>query len=142
MFAAWGHLVYRWRWATLGLSSVLLALSVVVLAQGGDLASGGIIETSESGRALQLLKDELPQSSGSSFSVIFASDSLVSTDGKKAFAVVSVNDNLAAATKYYPELRERIRSDTLSVTGTGNIAITEDFNHILDKDLQRAELVS
>src|SRR5688572_19902269 len=80
MFAAWGHLVYRWRWATLGLSSVLLALSVVVLAQGGDLASGGIIETSESGLALQLLKEELPTSSGSSFSVIFASASLSATD--------------------------------------------------------------
>ena len=182
MFAAWGHFVYRRRWATLGVSSVLLALSVVVLAQGGDLASGGIIETSESGRAFQLLKDELPQSSGSSFSVIFASESLratdpafrtalesalegvkrdprivsvrtpydatpplptfISTDGKKAFAILSVNDNVSAATKYYPELRERIRSDILTVTGTGNIAITEDFNHILEQDLQRAEIVS
>ncbi len=182
MFAAWGHLVYRWRWATLGVSGVLLAVSIVALAQGGELASGGIIETSESGRAFQLLKDELPRASGSSFSVIFASDSIqatdprfraalesalddvkrdprvasvrtpydatpplasfISSDGKKAFAVVSVNDNVSAATKYYPELRLRIRSDTLTVTGTGNIAITEDFNHILEADLQRAEIVS
>ncbi len=182
MFAAWGHFVYRWRWATLGLSSLFLAISVAVLAQGGELASGGIIETSESGRAFQLLKNELPRASGSSFTVIFASESLpatdprfraaleealalvkrdprvasvrtpyeatppsanlISTDGKKAFAVISVNDNVAAATKYYPHLRESIRSDTLTVTGTGNIAITEDFNRILEADLQRAEIVS
>ncbi len=182
MFAAWGHFVYRWRWATLGISSALLAVSIAVLAQGGELAGAGIIETSESGRAFRLLKDELPRASGSSFSLIFASDSLtatdaafraalesaldpvkrdprvasvrtpydvtppsadlISSDGKKAFAVVSVNDNVAAATKYYPELRQNIRSDTLTVTGTGNIAITEDFNRILEADLQRAEIVS
>ena len=166
----------------LGMSSVFLAGSIAVLAQGGELAGAGIIETSESGRAFQLLKDELPRASGSSFSLIFASDSLaatdprfraalesaldpvkrdpriasvrtpydvtppsaelISSDGKKAYAIVSVNDNVAAATKYYPELRQSIRSDTLTVTGTGNIAITEDFNRILEADLQRAEIVS
>ena len=182
MFAAWGHFVYRWRWATLGISSALLAVSIVVLAQGGNLTSGGIIETSESGRAFQLLKDELPRASGSTFNVIFASETLTATDprfraalesaiervksdprvssvrtpydatpplpqllssdGKKAFVTISVSDTVSGATKYYPELREGIRSDTLTITGTGNIAITQDFNHILEADLQRAEIVS
>ena len=181
MFAAWGHFVYRRRWPTLIASVVLLAASVALVAQGGDLKAGGIIETSESGRALQLLK-ELPRASGSSFSVIFASDTLpatdprfraaleasleavrrdkrvtsvrtpyeatpplptfISADGKKALAVIAVEGDIAAATKYYDELRHTIRSDTLSVTATGNIAITEDFNRILEQDLQRAELVS
>src|SRR5687767_12825184 len=80
MFAAWGHFVYRFRKAILALSSVLLVLSGVVLAQGGELTSGGIIQTSESGRALTMLRSELPRASGSSFSVIFASETLRATD--------------------------------------------------------------
>ena len=49
MFSAWGHLVYRFRWAFLIVSAALMALSVAVSASGGDLKSGGIIQTSESG---------------------------------------------------------------------------------------------
>ncbi|CAN5142027.1 MMPL family transporter [soil metagenome] len=182
MFAAWGHLVYRWRWATLLVSGALLVVSIVLLAHGGRLESGGIIETSESGRALQLLSAELPRGSGSSFSVLFGSETnratdarfraemeaaladvtrdprvaavrtpyestppnaaFISTDGTKAYAIVSVKDDLSTATGYYEELRGKIRSDTLSVTGTGNIAITQDFNKVLEADLQRAEIVS
>ena len=182
MFAAWGHIVYRYRWATLALSTVFLALSIVALFQGGSFQSGGIIQTSESGRALTILKDELPRASGSSFVVIFASDSLrvadpafraalegavadvsrdprvasvrtpydttppqatfISSDGRKALAVVAVKDDMATSAKYYEELRRRIRSDVLAVTATGNLAITQDFNRILEEDLQRAEIVS
>ena len=182
MFAAWGHFVYVRRWAVLAASTFLLVLSGVILAQGGDLTSGGIIQTSESGRALAMLRAELPRASGSSFSVVFASDTLratdpvfrtalesalepvrrdarvesvrtpydttpplpafLSSDGRKAFAVVSVRDEISAATKYYEELREKIHSDTLAITATGNIAITEDFNRFLEADLQRAEIVS
>ncbi len=182
MFAAWGHLVYRRRWLTLVVSGVFLALSVVALLQGGDLTSGGIIQKSESGRALKLLGDELPRASGSSFSVIFASDTLrvadpafrsaldaaladvsrdprvlnvrtpyettpavpnlVSSDGRKALAVIALKDDIAGSGKYYDELRARIHSETLSITATGTLAITQDFNHTLEADLQRAEIVS
>ena len=182
MFAAWGHLVYRRRWLTLVVSGVFLALSVVALLQGGDLTSGGIIQKSESGRALKLLGDELPRASGSSFSVIFASDrlrvadpafrsaldaaladvsrdprvlnvrtpyettpavpNLVSSDGRKALAVIALKDDIAGSGKYYDELRARIHSETLSITATGTLAITQDFNHTLEADLQRAEIVS
>ena len=182
MFAAWGHLVYRRRWLTLVVSGVFLALSVVALLQGGDLTSGGIIQKSESGRALKLLGDELPRASGSSFSVIFASDTLrvadpafrsaldaaladvsrdprvlnvrtpyettpavpnlVSGDGRKALAVIALKDDIAGSGKYYDELRARIHSETLSITATGTLAITQDFNHTLEADLQRAEIVS
>ena len=182
MFAAWGHMVYRRRWLTLVVSGVFLALSVVALLQGGDLTSGGIIQKSESGRALKLLGDELPRASGSSFSVIFASDTLrvadpafrseldaaladvsrdprvlnvrtpyettpavpnlVSSDGRKALAVIALKDDIARSGKYYDELRARIHSETLSITATGTLAITQDFNHTLEADLQRAEIVS
>jgi RND superfamily putative drug exporter len=80
MFAAWGHLVFRFRWAFLIVSAALMALSVVVSASGGDLKSGGIIQTSESGRAATLIQNELPRSSGTSFTVVFASQTLAVTD--------------------------------------------------------------
>ena len=80
MFAAWGHLVYRYRWAILILSAALMALSAVVSASGGDLKSGGIIQTSESGRAAKLIQDELPRSSGTSFTLVFGSQTLATTD--------------------------------------------------------------
>jgi RND superfamily putative drug exporter len=80
MFAAWGHLVYRFRWAFLVVSAALMVLSVAVSASGGDLKSGGIIQTSESGRAAKLIEAELPRSSGTSFTVLFGSDSLKVTE--------------------------------------------------------------
>ncbi|HET8569278.1 MAG TPA: MMPL family transporter [Candidatus Limnocylindria bacterium] len=182
MFAAWARFVHRFRWPVLLGSGLLMAASIVVVAQGGTLKSGGIIETSESGRALDLLQEELPRASGSSFFLIFESDrlrvvdaefrsalesalaavrsdprveavrtpydttppipSFVSRDGTKAYAVVSVKDDISGAARYYDELRAKISSDALRITASGNIAITEDFNEILESDLQRAELVS
>src|SRR5260221_750424 len=80
MFSAWGHLVYRFRWAFLIVSAALMALSVAVSASGGDLKSGGIIQTSESGRAAKLIENELPRSNGTSFTVLFGSQTLLVTD--------------------------------------------------------------
>src|SRR5258708_28999679 len=77
MFAAWGHFVYRFRWAVLGVSAALMVLSAVVSASGGDLHSGSIIQTSEAGRAAELIKNELPRSSGTSFTVGFASPTML-----------------------------------------------------------------
>jgi len=93
MFSAWGHLVYRFRWAFLLVSAALMVLSIFVSASGGDLKSGGIIQTSESGRAATLIKDELPRSSGTSFTVVFGSPTLIATD--PAFKV-AVTQALAA----------------------------------------------
>ena len=182
MFAAWGHFVYRFRWAVLVISVALLVLSVVQSAAGGDLKSGGIIQTSESGRASKLIQDELPRSSGSSFSIVFGNDTLtvgdakyksalndaldavradprvqavlspydaslvapflISKDQHRAEAVISVKDDSAVATKYYPQLRALITSSVLTIGATGYLAINHDFNTILESDLQRAETVS
>jgi len=182
LFAAWGRLVHRFRWPVLAVSVVMLVTTGYVAAQGGTLKGGGIIQTSESGRALALMRDELPQASGSSFSLIFASDTLkvtdqafrqaleaalkdvstdprvvsvrtpyettppasrlVSSDGRKALVVIAVQDDINDAQAYYHDLRDRVRSDTLTITASGNIAITKDFNEILESDLLRAELVS
>ena len=64
MFAAWGHFVHRRRWPVLMVSVVLLGLSIALVARGGTLKSGGLIQTSESGRAAKLIQDALPPSGG------------------------------------------------------------------------------
>jgi RND superfamily putative drug exporter len=182
LFAAWGRIVHRFRWPVLVISVVLLVGTGYVASLGGTLKGGGIIETSESGRALKVMRDELPAISGSSFSLIFSSPSLkvadaafrsdletaiadlkkdarikdvrtpydttppssrlISTDGHRAIVVVSVQDEISDAQKYYPELRSKVRASTLEIIASGNIAITKDFNDILEADLLRAEIVS
>src|SRR5438094_182651 len=81
MFAGWGRLVYRRRWWVLGLSGLLLVASGFIAGQGGKLQSGGLISTSESGRASELIERELPRSGGSTFTLIFSSPTL---DAKSA----------------------------------------------------------
>ena len=80
MFESWGHFVYRRRWLVLVLSFVLMGLSVGVLSAGGTLKSGGIIQTSESGRATKLIADQLPKVGGSSFQLVLSSPTLTVTD--------------------------------------------------------------
>src|SRR5213080_1739787 len=80
MFAWWGQFVYRHRWAVLGVSGVMLAGSIVALFNGGTLKNSGGRDT-ESGRALALMQDQLPQNgAGSSFVLVFGSDSLAVSD--------------------------------------------------------------
>jgi len=56
VFAGWGRIVYRYRWATLVGSGVLLALSVAGLLMGGTLTSGGPLTSNlESARAGNLI---------------------------------------------------------------------------------------
>ena len=83
MFAGWGHLVYRFRWAMLVGSGVLLAISVVGLLSGGTLTSGGPLTSNlESARAGNLITSELANNSKvtSNFMLIFRSDSLTVSD--------------------------------------------------------------
>src|SRR2546422_458992 len=75
MFAWWGHFVYRFRWPVLAVSVVLLSASILALRNGGTLKNSGGQNT-ESGRALALMHDQLPQSgegAGSSFVLVFGS---------------------------------------------------------------------
>src|ERR1700737_3137763 len=82
MFAWWGHFVYRFRWPVLGVSAVLLAGSILALANGGTLKNSGGQNT-ESGRALALMHDQLPQSgpgAGSTFVLVFGSQTMTVQD--------------------------------------------------------------
>ncbi|HEV3232301.1 MAG TPA: MMPL family transporter, partial [Candidatus Dormibacteraeota bacterium] len=78
MLDRWGGFVHRHRLAVLGLSAVLLALSVLGLLRGGQFRDPGpgIVEA---GQAAKLL-DELPKTGGSSFSLMLGSATLRATD--------------------------------------------------------------
>jgi putative drug exporter of the RND superfamily len=78
VFAWWGHFVYRFRWPVLGVSVVLLAGSILALVNGGTLKNSGGQNT-ESGRAIALMHDQLPQSgpgAGSTFVLVFGSQTM------------------------------------------------------------------
>jgi RND superfamily putative drug exporter len=73
MFAWWGQFVYRFRWAVLSASAIMLVGSIVALLNGGTLKNSGG-ENTESGRAIALMQKQLPQSgAGSSFVLVFGS---------------------------------------------------------------------
>lgn len=82
MFARWGRFVYRFRWATLIASALLLGLSIAAILTGGTLAgNGGFGADLPAGKAAKLIGDEIhPQgvtaTAGSSFSLIFSSATL------------------------------------------------------------------
>ena len=190
MFARWGHFVYRYRWATLVGSGLLLGASIVLTAMGGTLTGGGPLHSKlESFQASQLMNDELSSGQSSTvatsnFDLIFKSDtmsvgdaryksavtdaiapiqsdphvvsiltpynlkseaaaaSLTSKDGHEALVIVEVNAVGQKAWPIYDDLRPKVKSDTLSVTGTGFVPVNQAFNKTLETDLQRAETVT
>jgi len=186
MFASWGRFVYRYRWATLAGSTVLLAISIAGLLMGGTLTSGGPLTSNlESARAGNLVTSELATSKmTSNFVLIFSSrtqsvsdpafkdavtaalapiagdprisgmvspynapsprvaQALTSTDGHQALVSIDLKSSGTQAHNDYDALRKQVQSDTLTVTGTGFVAINEAFNKTLESDLQRAEFVT
>jgi putative drug exporter of the RND superfamily len=83
MFARWGRFVYRWRWATLVVSVVLLGGFIYSLMTGGMLGTGSSTNsTFEAGRAASLINDQLStgETGGSSFLLIFSSPDRLATD--------------------------------------------------------------
>jgi RND superfamily putative drug exporter len=67
---------------------------------------------------------------------------LTSTDGHQALISIDLKSTGTQAHKDYDALRGKVESDTLTVTGTGFVAINEAFNKTLESDLQRAEFVT
>src|SRR6266550_4038626 len=112
MFARWGRFVYRFRWATLIASALLLGLSIAAIFTGGTLAdNGGFGANLLAGKAAKLIADEIhPQGattkSGSSFTLIFSSPSLAADDPafQKAVedAVSPLNGDLRVTTVTTP----------------------------------------
>ena len=186
MFAGWGRFVYRYRWATLATSGILLAISIVGLAMGGTLTSGGPLTSNlESAKAANLITSELGAAKQTSnFDLIFKSDTLTvsdpaykaavtdalapiqndprisnltspynatnprvaqaftSKDGHEALVSIELTSSGQQSWKDYNDLRGKVHSSTLTVTGTGFVAINQAFNKTLENDLQRAEFVT
>lgn len=67
---------------------------------------------------------------------------LTSSDGHSALAIVSLKSTGSQAWSDYDDLRAKVRSGTLDVTGTGFIPINEAFNRTLESDLRRAETIT
>jgi putative drug exporter of the RND superfamily len=94
MFDRWGRFVYRRRWAVLVVSAVLLGLSVAGILTGGTLAgNGGFGANLAAGQAAKLISREIQPTqvaTGSSFELIFSSDTLKATDSAFRSAVEQV----------------------------------------------------
>jgi RND superfamily putative drug exporter len=67
---------------------------------------------------------------------------LLSKDGKRALASVTVTGTTTEAEGFFSELRALVRTDRFDVVATGNIPLNGDIDATLDRDLQRAEFVS
>jgi uncharacterized membrane protein YdfJ with MMPL/SSD domain len=82
MFDRWGRLVYRFRWATLAGGVVVLGISIAGILSGGNMDSNQPSTTTESDRATNLVRAELPQvvGTGSSFILLFSSPDLAVAD--------------------------------------------------------------
>src|SRR5260370_11926609 len=65
-----------------------------------------------------------------------------STDGHRALVSVDLKSTGTQARLDYKALRSMVHSDSLTVTGTGFVAINDAFNKTLESDLQRAEFVT
>ncbi len=128
MFARWGRFVFRFRWATLIASALLLGLSIVALLTGGTLAgNGGFGADLPAGKAAKLIADEIhPQgttaTASSSFTLIFSSTSLTVDDPafqqalQDAVAPLSTDSHVTAVTTPYsipaPQRSALISRDT------------------------------
>ncbi|HLJ68500.1 MAG TPA: MMPL family transporter [Chloroflexota bacterium] len=62
---------------------------------------------------------------------------LISTDGHRALALVSVKGSNRQAIDAYAALRRQVHSATLQIATTGGLAIYHDFNTYLNGDLAR-----
>ena len=89
MFAWWGRFVYRFRWPVLAVSGILLAGSILALFNGGTLKNSGGGNT-ESGRAVALMQDQLPQNgAGASFVLVFGTQAMGIADPAFKAAVLA-----------------------------------------------------
>jgi hypothetical protein len=81
MFAAWGRLVYRFRWLVLVASILSIAAVIFSMQYGGRLGTGEFSapEGTESGRVEDLLDEEVAKTPPS-FMLIFGNEDEKSTD--------------------------------------------------------------
>ena len=182
MLEAWGHIIYRWRRATLVLSALLLAASVAILLRGGILTVPTVGGT-ESDVGVQTIANELHQPAGSQLTIVlqharWEGDSeefraeagrlierlrrdrrvtsvrnpyempmllaamYVSADRHRVVVQATLRDGMRLAAAYYPAIRAGLQSNRLEVLVTGPLPFKQDLDEVLERDLQRGEVVS
>ena len=67
---------------------------------------------------------------------------MVSTDKHSVLAQVGLHIDFSEARSQYGGIRGEVRSDTLTVTATGDVPLAYDFDTYLASDLRRSEVVS
>jgi len=133
VFERWGRFVYRNRWATLVGSGVVLAMSIVGLAMGGTLTSGGPLTSNlESARAGNLVTSELGAAKfTSSFNLIFRSDTLSVGDSAyqsaltDAIAPLQGDDRILSLTTPYNAPSPRVAQAFMSKNGHEALVVVE-----------------
>src|SRR4029077_5859689 len=103
VFARWGRFVYRFRWAALVISGLLLGVSIVATFAGGPLTDSGSFGADlPAGQAQKLITAEIhPQKkvTGSQLTLIFRSATLTVTDPAYKAALESALAPLANDTR-------------------------------------------
>jgi len=72
----------------------------------------------------------------------FLAPGMINGPAHAGFALVSLRGELKDALHAYPEVRAKLRSDTLSIACTGHVAFMNDLDQTLEHDLLRAEVLS
>ena len=80
-----------------------------------------------------LAPDDAPQ---------LVAERMISADGRRMMAVVTLRDAYFGAAAAYPALRATVHSDLLDVGFTGQLAYRNDLDRTLEQDVLFAELVS
>lgn len=80
-----------------------------------------------------LAPDDAPQVVG---------ERMISADGVRTLAVITLRDAYMAAAAAYPALRATVRSDAFTIGFTGYLAYRNDLDRTLEHDVVFAELVS
>lgn len=69
-------------------------------------------------------------------------DALISKDGHRALVLVGLKAPHDVARLQYASIRAAVHSETLQVLAGGELAVNSDFEATLQKDLERAEILS
>ena len=116
----------------------------LIFGGGDDLRVEDRAFRREMERALEPVRgDERVEGVRTAFSGGAVNRDMVSRDGRRALAIVELEDaeynELQGA---YEEVREEVSSDSLQVVATGDMPLNADFEKVTEADLRRAETVS
>lgn len=73
---------------------------------------------------------------------MYLGQTMLSVEGHDALATVVLKQEAIETTRFFPSIREKLRSDTLKITVTGYASFRSDLDRAIEHDIARAELVS